>query len=84
MNNDRTFSAGPKGSKASEPDILAESSEEIPEASAPVETRTMQAIRSWVSLRVHSSPLSRNTEAYNYLMAQLPELASMIDKENQA
>lgn len=54
------------------------------EASSEEETATTRAIRKWVSRRVHSSPLSRNTEAYNYLMKQLPELASMIDEENKA
>lgn len=52
------------------------------------ETPTQRAISRWVSKRVNvaggGSPLSRNTEAYNYLMKWLPELASMIDKENKA
>lgn len=52
------------------------------------ETSTQRAISQWVSKRVNvaggGSPLSRNTEAYNYLMKWLPELASMIDKENKA
>lgn len=52
------------------------------------ETPTQRAISQWVSKRVNvaggGSPISRNTEAYNYLMKQLPELASMIDEENKA
>lgn len=51
---------------------------------APVETGVTRAIQRWVSKRIHGSPISRNTETYNYLMEQLPELASMIDEENKA
>ncbi len=51
------------------------------------DTPTERAIIAWVSKRVTGAggtPLSRNTEVYNYLMKQLPELASMIDEENKA
>ena len=51
------------------------------------DTPTERAITAWVSKRVTGAggtPLSRNTEVYNYLMKQLPELASMIDEENKA
>lgn len=51
------------------------------------DTPTERAITAWVSKRVTGpggTPLSRNTEVYNYLMKQLPELASMIDEENKA
>jgi DNA polymerase III delta subunit len=68
-----------------EAEAPVEASEEFTEAAKVAEeTPTMRAINRWVSAKVRSSPLSRNTEAYNYLMAQLPELASAIDKENQA
>lgn len=45
---------------------------------------TLGRIQEWVSTWIHNSPVSRNTEAYNYLMKRLPELASMIDKEKKA
>lgn len=51
------------------------------------DTPTEKAIIAWVSKRVTlagGTPLSRSTEVYNYLMEWLPELASMIDEENNS
>ena len=76
MNEEKKVSPAPETKVAKQP--------EPPVEAAPTETPTMRAITAWVSKRVRSSPLSRNTEAYNYLMKQLPELASMIDEENKA
>lgn len=93
MNEDKKISTGSdvKVVKPLTPPVEAEatsSTVEEKELVAPTsetfeETATLRAIHQWVSLRVHGSPLSRNTEAYNYLMKQLPELASMIDEENK-
>ena len=62
----------------------SKTTEDLPTSELFEETSTLRAIHLWVSKRVHDSPISRNTEAFNYLMKQLPELASMIDKENKA
>lgn len=40
-----------------------------------------QSIEKWKVEYLHNSPMSRDTEAYNHLMAQLPMLATIIDEE---
>lgn len=43
--------------------------------------RIRAVIGRWMAERVHNSPVSRSTEAINHLNAQLPALASALDKE---
>lgn len=38
-------------------------------------------IAQWVSANLYNSPLSRSTEAWNHLSAQLPQLAGLLEKE---
>ncbi len=93
MSEDKKNSTGP-GAKATKPEptveaakaspAVAEPEPELPTSETFEETPTLRAIHKWVSKRVHGSPISRNTEAFNYLMKRLPELASMIDEENKA
>lgn len=94
MSEDKKNSTGPEAKVAKQPEPPVEAAKVAeavtePEPDAPTaetfeETPTLRAIHKWVSKRVHGSPISRNTEAYNYLMKRLPELASMIDEENKA
>lgn len=96
---DTKISTGPLAGKTTDksptpPAVEAPKVEEPEVTDAPLaavvgwgDTPTERAITQWVSKRVTApggTPLSRNTETYNYLMKQLPELASMIDEENKA
>lgn len=83
MNEDKKLSTGPETKVAKQPEPPVETAKDDKVAKV-TETPTQRAIQAWVLKRVHSSPISRNTEVYNYLMKQLPELASMIDEENKA
>ena len=99
MNEDKKFSTGPLAGKTTDksptpPAVEAPKAEQPETEDAPLaattawgDTPTERAIIKWVSkfvTGVGGTPLSRNTETYNYLMKQLPELASMIDEENKA
>ena len=94
MIEDKKIPTGPEAKVAKQPDPPVEAAKATPavaepEPDAPTsetfeETPTLRAIHQWVSKRVHGSPISRNVESYNYLMKQLPELASMIDEGNKA
>ena len=96
---DTKISTGPLAGKTTDksptpPAVEAPKVEEPEVTDAPLaatvgwgDTPTERAITKWVSkfvTGVGGTPLSRNTETYNYLMKQLPELASMIDEENKA
>lgn len=40
-----------------------------------------RGVEGWVAAYIRNSPMSRNTSAYNHLMASLPGLPSFIRKE---
>src|SRR3546814_18584875 len=77
MNEEKKSSTGPETKVAEKPLTPPVEAPKVEEVADATETPTMRAIRAWVSKRVHSSPLSRTTEAYNYLLKRLPELASL-------
>lgn len=43
---------------------------------APIAATVDAVVQSWVIRHIYSSPVSRNTEAYNHLAAVLPHLCS--------
>lgn len=83
MNEEKKVSPAPEAKVAKQPEPPVETAKED-KVAAVTETPTQRAITKWISKRVHNSPISRNTEVFNYLMKRLPELASMIDEENKA
>lgn len=48
---------------------------------AALETDTRTTFQKWLEKCIHNSPMSVNTEAYNYLLTQLPELEAMLNEE---
>lgn len=55
------------------------------EAKAPVDTAKVgiarQCVTKWMQDRIHNSPVSRATEAYNHLQSELENLVQAIVKE---
>lgn len=55
-----------------------------PESDTFEGTPVHRAVHAWMGKFVQDSPISRNTEIYNYLVSKLPALAEMINGENKA